>query len=590
MPYDIVYTSYMELTIGPLGFSIPTQTLSSCPEVNLSPLEVSRWCKDLPVADIGLTTKKLFHVLSDCNKVALEPNDRFQILELFSTPLHIIFRSLHKHYTHQTKRLTKHQLIIANLAQTLQIEMSNGYKLVVEQIMQKSSTEIKKTLLPIALQRIVHHINQIIFHNYQLYSALPKGTWKELHLAYKLAEANQTNSILDNDYKRTLLFSISKPYYWNQSEQIAFYKATETWADLISLLPNVPENSESSIYVINLEQDNSPILMTPESKNISASYKVMDVNPVISRVKSLIEIIEPNELKAKIAHIHEAEYGVSLPQLKGLLSEWSSKIKRVHERDPSSESVRICVGLRSTHYHLNEQKEFRTGDSEEPTNNSLLALPTLTVQEDETDISESSSPINTPQESEAFTNYPLYACTVTNKTSFGYGLLWPDNTYPPIQGGELIGLQHQKEDTSTWEICKIRWLQHSTENEFRIGVEILTKSAIPSAIQLVEEGKAAGINLRCLLLESSLIVPTLPFKSGNRVYVTPEHETTKDFELTELLDATGSYKQFGFTIRRSSAEKGAALVSKAEQTPAAELNPSETQSNDDGFDSVWSHL
>src|SRR5690349_17811745 len=197
----------MQKIQGAIGFSIPVQTLTNSHEVILTPAEVLAWQKRLP-ADLGQSAKKVYHAISDCNKVALDPKDRFDILELFNSSVQYICQSLSKHYVNQANALTTQQLTIASLAQTLQQQMADGYKLVIEQSATMNDS-LNVTLWPIALNKIIQYFTEVILISYELYSIPPKGIWKELHLVYQYAEKKSLlkKCNFEEAYKRVLVLA-----------------------------------------------------------------------------------------------------------------------------------------------------------------------------------------------------------------------------------------------------------------------------------------------------------------------------------------------------------------------------------------------
>ncbi len=590
----------METVVGPLGFIIPVQSLPASQEVTLTPKEVAAWCQALSIADLGTSAKKIYHVLSDCNKVKLKPNDRFAIMELLHAHVRIISRSLSKHFTNQSHKLSKHQLMIANLSQTLGLEMANGYKLIIEEGMSTEPSEIRPTILPAALEKIIHYNTGILFQNYQLYSLPPKGTWKELHLSFKLAEKHQllTNNNLANDYKHTLLLAAADPYQWNQREQKSYFKAAKIWANLATIRKDLPNNVQSGFFIIDLNEDMPPTFPSRNLVKISASSQILDVNAILDRQKSILTAIEPNELKARISHNHEPEYGVSASMLKGLIKEWETSISRSNDRAARSESVRICVGFISTHYYLNNQIPFQSQQSNESNQNQMSNLPTLTVQEGNEDensaVPEPNNILENTHDTEVTSLYPLYSCTLVNENSSGYGLLWPDDTFPPIQAGEIIAIERVKDTTQFWEICKIHWLQHQNPNEFRIGIERLSKTCKAGAAETMDDGKPSGYKLRCLLLESTLLVPILPFKSKTRILFTqPDDSLSIEIDLIDLVDSTGSYQQFSFNSKHLLKGSIPLSTTEPEPIPTSEIEQKKLGDDDEsseGFDSIWKNL
>jgi hypothetical protein len=579
----------METTIGPLGFTIPTQTLTRSEEVNMTPTDVMAWRNHLPMADLGAASKKVYHAISDCNKVKIIPKDRFEILELFRPLIQFICQSLNKHYINQAEPLTKQQLIIANLAQTLQLEMANGYKLLVEQLVNQDPTELQASIVPIALQRIVHYFTHIILRNYHLYAQIPAKIWKELYLIYQFAEKNQylqQNNLVE-EYKRILLLASTFPYQWRQSEQEAIYRATETWSFLGVIRDDFPDAENPGFLIIDFADDHPPLSPCRGLIKFSTHCKILDVNKILEHIKKLLIIIEPNELKSRIAHSNEPEYTVSTTVLRRLIKEWGASTSRFQERKQRSEPVKICVGLTATHYYLNGERLFQL-QATNVESDTFTLLPLLGLQEETSGANEGDGKASFL--SDKITTYPVYSCTLVNESSYGYGLLWQGETYPPIQAGELIGIVKQTATDLTWEVGVVRWLQQQTNTEFRLGIEHLAKTAKASSAQLVKEGQAAGYFLRCLMLEDSVLTPILPFKSGSQVNILQNGDPVNmEIELTKLIDSTASYKRFEFITKQIPEIKPPNPEGSSTSNKKEEINKKSDNASD-SFDSIWSNL
>lgn len=554
----------------------------------MTPADITAWRNRLPMSDLGMSAKKVYHAISDCNKVKLDPKERFDVLELLRPLIQFICQSLSKHYINQTSSLTKQQLTIANLAQTLQLEMASGYKLLVEQLAAQGSHELKTSILPIALSRINHYFTHVFLRSYHLYTFVPTNGWHELYLIYQFAEKNQflKQNNLDLEFKRTLLLAASSPYQWRQSEQEAIYKATESWAGLATLQDHLPKTSTPGFLIIDFSKDKPPASLSRVSIEFSNACRALDVNPILERLKILLADIEPNELKARIAHSNEPEYTVSTTVLRGLIKEWTTPIVRKHERKPSTGSIQICIGLASTHYYLNGEQPFQSqqGSSESDLS---MSLPTLGLQEDS---SFETTKLSIDTEKTAM--YPLYTCTLADENPNGYGLTWPGEVSPPMQAGEIIGIvkQNNPAEPRVFEVGAVRWLKQKENGEYSFGIDCLAKTAQAAGVQLIKEGQPAGYFLRCLIFDSNIVTPTLPFKSGSQVSITQKDmPNLQELELTELIDSTGSFKRFEFIKKQSAVDNALPPTSESTAQPTKEEKPKKTD-GDSSFDSIWSDL
>lgn len=588
----------MQKIQGTIGFTIPAQTLTDSNEVKLTPAEVMAWQKRLP-SDLGQAAKKIYRVICDCNQVSLEPQNRFQILELLDSSVQYICQALSKHYLHQMHGLTTQQLTIAHLATTLHEQMANGYKLVVEKSANRSDslTPLDPKILSVALHKIIQHFTQIILISYELYSTPPQNIWKELHMVYQYAEKKlllQTND-LENKYKCVLVLAATYPYQRRQSEQTAIYKASQFWSTQVFLRKDLPNTSEPGFLVIDSTQDKPPMFLARDLIKLSATCKILDVHVLLSHLKTLLTTIEPNELQARISHNEEPEYAVPSALLKRIIKNWETPLTRTNDRTNCNEKAQVCIGFPATHFYLNGQRHFQQHSDNQESENFTLTFSTLNLQEEGLEIEKphrraTDQPLPSILETEKTVSYPLYPCALVSESPRGYGLLWPGNTYPPMQSGEIIGITHSEQDNEIWEICTIRWLLHLAEGDFKIGVERLSKTAIAAAAQLIKNGKPSGYFARCLVLESSLLVPVFPFKTGSHIILMSDTRPTIEIELTTLIDTTSVYNQFQYVIK--SASKEAALVKPTLPSltnPSIDVQESE-QKNDDIFDSVWSKL
>lgn len=170
--------------------------------------------------------------------------------------------------------------------------------------------------------------------------------------------------------------------------------------------------------------------------------------------------------------------------------------------------------------------------------------------------------------------------------------MWEENLYPPIQAGELLGVEIQDDNNQKqWIVAMVRWLKHDTPSELRIGIRKLSKKATAAAAQIVKDGKEAGYYLRCLILENGILTPTLPFKQGSQVLILPfNSNNAESIELLKLRSATGSYKLFDYKSKETSTipdnKPNKPTEEKTLDVKAQDKKPADNES----FDSIWSNL
>lgn len=638
--------------LGILGLSLPNPTLEKSERLEMTPASVMAWRNRLPMADTGATANQVYYALCDCNKVAMPLQDRFQILELFRTPVQFICQSLRKHYLNQSESLTEKKLTIIKLAQTLQLEMANGYKLIIDELATRGlpTDEENKKMMLTSLERVMHYFNHILLRCYHLYSNAPLNLWKECYILYQFAEEKR---LLDHQefteaFKHILVMAATDPYKWRQSEQDALFNATHVWAKKISIQSNSSNNSPGE-YLFEFGQDKLPFPPTTSKIIDAQKCRTFDLTPNVTHLKTLLAIVEPDELHARMEHSNDPEYAISLPVLQGIIQEWETLPIRSGDRTTLDEPVRICIGLSAIHYFLNDEHSFQTmqqGDI------NLSVLPTLSIQEENVtpnvsgnvtsntlsnpinmniDSTESNAiPINNatnvnltqsntiddpnaniPKSSISLqsesakkkTDYPIYDAQYVNESAEGYCLIWKNTLYPPIQAGDLLGLCRQDKDElnnlnettkKQWEIVMVRWLKHPTPSELKIGIRKIAQHGTAAAAQIIKNGKPAGYYLRCLLLDTGILTPTLPFKPGSDVLIMrSDNSTTDEIELTKLRSATGTYKLFDYKSKGNANISNETFSNAAEEHKdinSVERKQDTSKKDDEPFDSIWSNL
>ena len=68
---------------GPLGLRIPKQTRPAADAFLSDPAETKAWIADLPLANVGETSRRVFKAVVDCNRTNMPPAIRSRVMENF---------------------------------------------------------------------------------------------------------------------------------------------------------------------------------------------------------------------------------------------------------------------------------------------------------------------------------------------------------------------------------------------------------------------------------------------------------------------------------------------------------------------------
>ena len=113
---------------GELGLTIRAPEAVMLTQVEkLSPRLVARWIEALPIANVSVSSRKIYQLLLECNKSMLDDDDRFKILMAVNPSVQWVLKSLSKHFTGHTLNLSEKQKKVAALVQALHTEMAIGF-------------------------------------------------------------------------------------------------------------------------------------------------------------------------------------------------------------------------------------------------------------------------------------------------------------------------------------------------------------------------------------------------------------------------------------------------------------------------------
>ena len=541
-----------------LGLIIPEQTNHN-PTTDLSAEAIEKWRNHLQTADTGETTQNLVNMLKEMNSTVLAPNHRFQILELLRPITQVIYQSVKKSYINRTQPLPQNKLTIVELSRAMQTEILNGYKIIINNIISESITELKIEMLPNSIYRAFKHLNNLLFSYYQLYTQQPENLWKEMHILYRCAidsniattpitldigEAKNTTVI--SPYKCALFLAATHPYQWRQNEQDLLYKCATQWDEFISIrnFKSKDQTNSNGLFFIPITEDLGPFSMLIERSPINDSGLVLDISKLITYLKTTYH-------STKMSSEQETE--TTIYSLQKLTIYFSEEQQRKLERFNIIGQVSTAFGALATHYHINQRKTFKPdnvdSDDNEQGDMQELQLGTDTGLDD----------ITTTTKTEFKADTYLYQCNLVNIHGEGSGITFKDMSYPPIQPGELVAMTISLGDTdldeSHWNIGTIRWLKHNIQGKLTAGIQILAPFAMAAAVQLIKDN-SAGYFQRALLLKDNtsqntfnLITPIIQFEAGKKVRIySYYHKEFFETELKQLLNSNNNFKCFATKI------------------------------------------
>ncbi len=601
----------MDKKSGQLDLSLPEQKLSSLSFCEASPRPFEAWVKGLPIANVGESSRRLYHAIIELNQLEASPQLRLKLLGLLRPQVHFVCQQLAQHFLGQSIAMTEKQRKVANLAQALQLHMANGYKLALTQLIESGVSSKNRDAVVLSCHRAISDLSQTILRASQLYCPSPSRAWYETHqifqfaLDHELAERSVTDetrhyryeSTIESAYKQLLLLGCCRPNQLRQKELEQAFQLFECWTDLTDIHQ---VRVSQALFVVAINTDAPPIYRNLLKTPLTREHLGFDSTPLAD---ALAEQLSSTD-RAK----SQASEGLEMPIVPSdaLLMHLSQALgiltKRSFKRMASSGTLQVCVGLTALHYYCAGKTTFNQfvdasndGDDENIFLNAAQRKNDAWAGAFDAEKSESlispDTPINfrgaggdiTQGEDEQTVAYPWYEVTLENTSPGGYCLTWQQEAPNTLQTGEVLGVREQPDHP--WSVAVIRWIQQIRNQGTQIGVELLAPTARPAALRVEHKVGQSSEFLRGLLLPelsiigqpATLLTPRVPFRSGNRITVLLDGHQHQA-QLNRRVSATSSISQFELSFR---------------QPPGASHKPATgvpESGEDDDFDSLWNSL
>lgn len=599
------------MTLKP-DLRVPEQKTASLSFCETSPKAFRDWINQLPMANIGESSRQLYHAIIELNQLFIPAPQRLQFLELIRPRIHFVCTELSRHYLGLAVALPEKQRKIANLSQALQLHCASGYKLCVLEFLDNGGLDKNRKGIATAVHRAISELAATIVRAYQLYCPSPAHSWLECHRLFRFAHRNKLatvtvddetlvhrhSSTVEDSYKRILLLGCARANQMRQNELLQTYELFETWTGHTECSPDL---GEDSLFAVNMERDAPPVYRSLLEQKPGADTFGFDTRQLSRMLEDRLNA--GNSAKDAAGTVLQLPPRVSDTMLTHLSQALGILAKRNFNRISSQGTLDVCVGLTAVHYFISGNKhfnEFVSGNKKSGADEERLSRRTSQPSEDvwagAHDVAPmedrlhaaADAPINyrgshgqAPQAVTGKAAPPSHQALLVNTSPGGYCVAWESNVPASLQAGEILGVREQP--SHPWSVAVVRWIRQVRQCT-QVGIELLAPSASPCGVRLIQKIGNSSEFLRGLLLPeisvvnqaATLITPRLPFQSGSRISLL--HDGREDNgHLLRKLSATGSVSQFELKLINS----GAAGTGSA--PPAA-------GSSEDEFDSLWPSL
>ena len=568
----------------PPKLAIPDQTKPKKDAFNIRSKKVEQWLEDLPRANLGETARLIYNALNEVNQTSYSYNDRVRFLECMREPVQYITDSLKKHFIGVSYPLPEKNQKIAAATRELLAAMAIGYKITINDMLEKTQLFIDKKLLTTLLHRAIIYTGRTLLTSYQIYAPCAPNLWQELHKLFSITETRklENTSVADYqllyhkkstilaEYTRILLLALTSPYRLRQGEVSKVYNILEHWTKYCKM-SHIEEykNQDGGYFAVRLNRDAPPrsIALLSSSKCDPQQCRIINTEALSEYIRNEIQDTDEIGTSTFITGIELSRPDLSHDLLRRLLVAWGIETKRGYSRTQKEEDVDVTIGLSLTHQFISQS--IKAKDSSSNTlfrNNQAQFESTIidSVNDDKADLWNMVYPHElhgfTPMLEEeinhaATDNSPYMDETwaIINESAGGYCLEYQTGMTAKAQVGELIGIRRKQQGKKQWTIGVIRWLKFSNTHSLRLGIEMLNPEV--AAIGMRAASSPDNTYQRTLMLPeipairqpNTLITAASPWRVGNQVVINIMGKE-KRIQLTAASQCTGLFSQFQFML------------------------------------------
>lgn len=516
------------------------------PILNVS--SARKWVKTLPTSNLGEMTRQLYFYMVELNSNLMPPQTRIEIAEIIRPFSEISLENLKKHLEASSFPLPVRSKKIFNLNQSLLLEMAGAYQLSALDMLTKGVKNKKLLLLPIG--RAMNYMGRVLINTYGLYIKPRQALWRDIHHLYLIACENNiqhltipekssvdyTCTTIEFYYKHISLLALSHPHRIRVGEIFRLDRFFHKIIDYIDIYTDSSTTQGKYAHIAMLNSDEPPTLMPVAELLNSPTVRLFDLNKVLKILSIFCKETDSTPLGT-----NETFPMLNHSLAERLIGSLTTVQNRRFKRFPRDEKTPVISHLKNIVEVLrSEQEKTDYSDSADDLFHELTFG----------DLNASTWVDSTPKiTTEKKSPIKLRAWEIRNSSSEGYGLLWKNDDPSGVRVGELIAVQDPEDDSHTWQIGTIRWMEFTQSKGLAVGIELLSPSAIPLRINNVQNRTIPQkLPINGLLLpiieglkeKPYLILPDYIFTVGDIIEV-HTNTTTENLEITRINESYGAF-------------------------------------------------
>jgi len=526
------------------------------------------WVGELPMMDMGETTKRLFAALTKLNKEPISPQIRIDVTDVLLPYVKMALENLDRHFMVRSYPLPERSQKVFDLKRSLIMELAGSYQLAALDMLTKKSISNKRLIT--AIGRAIQYMSMAIMNDYGIYAKNQKTIWHDIHHLYLLAcenkiakkevphkdDVNGEDFTIEQQYKLINLVALSAPNTLRQGEVEKIREFFVATLNDVSIIKDA-ENVKSKYAHIALLNSDEPASLMPVSEIVSSpTSRIFDLSRIINHIDQFVSLSEASDLGT-----HEKWPMLSHSLAKRLVYVLTTIRNRKYKRFPRDEKATLAIRMNDVINITrdNEPESFMDQINEDVEDDNIYEALAA-----EDGVSSPWSDIDVDELAEN-RDVQLHTWQIENSSSGGYGLRQIVNEASTARVGELVAIKDPKDNSGLWQIAVTRWMDSFKDIGLRMGLEILSLHGLVANVEevsnreLTQKLPVEGIMLPTIdgaREEANLIFPGFIFQVDDELTLTLGSRQ-QHVRITAIDDTIGNFAYCSFeTFEDDALEEG----------------------------------
>ncbi|HSG88876.1 MAG TPA: hypothetical protein VLA56_06675 [Pseudomonadales bacterium] len=496
---------------------------------------IEQWASAVSMSDSEAAAETLLAAIEELNRLEMASGRRFHAMETLRPLVHFVCSAIAGNRSRSGRARDGEQgRRQARLAQTLQVELATGYKIVIAEGLRTGTDFHAGTTrtsaggrIIVAIHRNISELSHALLRCLQQYTPAPRRLWAQLHQLYYLAESKGVDDATVRDpenqlrertsitdaYARALMLGSARANTLRPHMLGTLFNVLEDWSSLVRLVPDV--SYHGGTVVVDLTSDEPPKTYALYQSHDDEDLRCLDASALLTPLNNYLAD-DASDVGARPALLEATNDDL----VRHAVRAWGAVTKRAYKRMPVDGSVAVCAGMRALHAQITMDRDRRR---------SRRAL-----QDDPA----------------------LFSLRLVDASPGGYGMTFEGEGPEDLQTGELLGVREP--GSSEWHVAVLRWFWNGADGA-RLGIELLAPRAeAAEARVLTTRGSHSDWAEALVLPEVSalsqpplLITPRGPFRVAQKLALRRDGEEarvrlqaarplTDSFQMFELKELAGA--------------------------------------------------